>query len=189
MHDPRDRGDPADACLVPMPNSFWEGWLPAKIEPAHELVLHHTAMDDDEACISFFLDPASFVSSHFLVGRDGRLYQFVSLEHRAWHAGSSDLHGRTVLNRSSIGVEITGNGNRYPFTKAQVETTVRLVGVLTAQLGLTAPWIAGHEHVAPGRKVDPGALFPWNDVVRRGLELAERLRPLVPPAADEAGGS
>jgi len=182
-------GDPADACLVPMPNSFWEGWLPAKIEPAHELVLHHTAMDDDEACISFFLDPASFVSSHFLVGRDGRLYQFVSLEHRAWHAGSSDLHGRTVLNRSSIGVEITGNGNRYPFTKAQVETTVRLVGVLTAQLGLTAPWIAGHEHVAPGRKVDPGALFPWNDVVRRGLELAERLRPLVPPAADEAGGS
>jgi beta-lactamase class A len=180
----RAGGDGADACLVPVPNSFWEGWLPAKIEPATELVLHHTAMDADESCISFFLDPSSFVSSHFLVGRDGRLFQFVSLEHRAWHAGSSDLHGRTVLNRSSVGVEITGNGNRYPFTKAQMETTVRLVGVLTAQLGLEAPWIAGHEHVAPGRKVDPGVLFPWNDVVRRGLELAERLRPFVPPASD-----
>lgn len=179
-------GDPSDACLIPMPNSFWEGWLPQRIRPLDTLVLHHTAMDEDETCISFFLDPASFVSSHFLVGRDGRLFQFVSLEHRAWHAGASDLHGRTVLNRSSVGVEITGDGNRYPFTPAQVETVVRLVGVLTAQLGLEAPWIAGHQHVAPGRKPDPGALFPWNEVMRRGLELAERLRPLVPPPPDEA---
>jgi hypothetical protein len=178
-------GDPSDACLVPMPNSFWEGWLPQKIAPLDALVLHHTAMDEDETCVSFFLDPASFVSSHFLVGRGGRLWQFVSLEHRAWHAGASYLHGRSVLNRDSVGVEITGDGNRYPFTRAQVETIVRLVGVLTAQLGLEAPWIAGHQHVAPGRKPDPGALFPWNEVMRRGLELAEKLRPLVPPPADE----
>ena len=182
----RSGGDLSDACLLPTPNSFWEGWLPRKIEPLSELVLHHTAMDDDESCISFFLDPASFVSSHFLVGRDGRLWQFVSLEHRAWHAGASYLHGRSVLNRSSVGVEITGDGNRVPFTDAQVETVVRLVGVLTAQLGLEAPWIAGHEHVAPGRKPDPGVLFPWNEVMRRGLELAEALRPLVPPEADPA---
>ena len=177
-------GDPGDACLIPMPNSWWEGFEPRRVEPLSSLVLHHTAMDDDESCISLFLDPASFVSSHFLVGRDGRLFQFVSLEHRAWHAGSSYLHGRSVLNRTSVGVEITGDGNLYPFTPAQVETVVRLTGVLTAQLGLKAPWIAGHEHVAPGRKPDPGALFPWNEVMRRGLELAERLRPLVPPAAE-----
>jgi hypothetical protein len=177
-------GDLSDACLVPMPNSFWEGWLPQKIEPVSSLVLHHTAEDDDESCISFFLDPASFVSSHFLVGKGGRLYQFVSLEHRAWHAGASYLHGRSVLNRTSVGVEITGDGNRAPFTRAQIETVVRLTGVLTAQLGLEVPWIAGHQHVAPGRKPDPGALFPWNEVVRRGLELAEALRPLVPPPAE-----
>lgn len=176
-------GDLSDACLVPMPNSWWEGFEPFRIRPLSTLVLHHTAMDEDEACLSFFLDPASFVSSHFLVGRDGRLYQLVSLEHRAWHAGASYLHGRSVLNRSSVGVEITGDGNRSPFTRAQVETVVRLAGVLTAQLGLEAPWIAGHEHVAPGRKVDPGVLFPWNEVVRRALALAEELRPLVPPVS------
>ena len=180
----RAGGDLSDGCLLPVPNSFWDGWLPRKIEPLSELVLHHTAMDDDESCLSYFLDPASFVSSHFLVGRDGRLWQLVSLEHRAWHAGWSDLHGRTVLNRSSVGVEITGDGNRAPFTPAQVETVVRLVGVLTAQLDLSAPWIAGHEHVAPGRKPDPGVLFPWNEVMRRGLELAEKLRPHVPPRTD-----
>jgi N-acetylmuramoyl-L-alanine amidase len=62
----------------------------------------------------------------------------------------------------------------------------RLTGVLTAQFGLEVPWIAGHEHVAPGRKVDPGVLFPWNEIVRRGLALAETLRPFVPPPADPA---
>jgi N-acetyl-anhydromuramyl-L-alanine amidase AmpD len=39
-----------------------------------------------------------------------------------------------------------------------------------------APWIAGHQHIAPDRKPDPGELFPWNDVMRRGLDLSERLR-------------
>lgn len=179
-------GDLSDACLVPMPNSWWEGFEARRIDPLSTLVLHHTAMDEDEKCISLFLDPSSFVSSHFLVGRDGRLYQFVSLEHRAWHAGASYLHGRSVLNRSSIGVEITGDGNRIPFTRAQIETVARLTGVLTAQFGLEVPWIAGHEHVAPGRKVDPGVLFPWNEIVRRGLALAETLRPFVPPPADPA---
>jgi len=80
-----------------------------------------------------------------------------------------------ALNRTSVGVEITGDGNRYAFTPAQVETVVRLVGVLTAMFGIDAPWIAGHEHVAPDRKNDPGALFPWNEVVRRGLALAQKL--------------
>ena len=168
-------GSPDDACLVAMPNSWWEGYGASKIEPVSALVLHHTSQETDEECLSLFARPESQVSSHFLVGRDGRLWQFVSLEHRAWHAGPSLLHGRVALNRASIGVEITGDGNRAPFTAAQIETTVRLVGVLTAQFGLTTPWIVGHEHVAPDRKNDPGALFPWNDVLRRGLALAESL--------------
>ena len=168
-------GSPDDACLAAMPNSWWEGFGAAKIEPVSALILHHTAGPTDEGCISWFEKPESQVSSHFLVGLDGRLWQFVSLEHRSWHAGPSLLHGRVALNRTSIGVEITGDGNRVPFTRAQIETVVRLVGVLTAQYGIQAPWIAGHEHIAPERKNDPGALFPWNEVVRRGLALAETL--------------
>jgi N-acetylmuramoyl-L-alanine amidase len=158
-----------------MPNSWWEGYEPFKIEPISALVLHHTAQATDEECIALFEKPESKVSSHFLVGRDGRLFQFVSLEHRAWHAGVSLLHGRMALNRTSVGVEITGDGNRYPFTPAEVETVVRLVGVLTAMFEIDAPWIVGHQHIAPDRKNDPGALFPWNEVVRRGLALAQKL--------------
>ena len=80
-----------------------------------------------------------------------------------------------ALNRTSVGVEITGDGNRYPFTPAQMETVVRLVGVLTAMFELESPWIAGHQHIAPDRKNDPGALFPWNEVLRRGLAVAHKL--------------
>ena len=169
-------GDERDACLIPMPNTWWEGFRPWKIEPISALILHHTSQATDEECIDLFLKPESRVSSHFLVGRDGRLYQFVSLEHRAWHAGPSLLHGRLALNRTSVGVEITGDGNKYPFTPAQIATVTRLVGVLTAMFEVPAPWIAGHQHIAPDRKDDPGALFPWNDVIRSGLELAETLR-------------
>jgi beta-lactamase class A len=169
-------GDERDACLIPMPNSWWEGFRPWKVEPVSALILHHTSQATDEECIELFQNPASRVSSHFLVGKDGRLYQFVSLEHRAWHAGPSLLHGRLALNRTSVGVEITGDGNRYPFTAAQIETVVRLVGVLTAMFDIPAPWIVGHQHIAPDRKDDPGALFPWNDVVWRGLELSETLQ-------------
>src|ERR1035441_628733 len=97
-------GDVADACLIPMPNSWGEGYEPFKIEPISALVLHHTAQATDEECIALFEKPESKVSSHFLVGRDGRLFQFVSLEHRAWHAGVSLLHGRMALNRTSVGV-------------------------------------------------------------------------------------
>ncbi|MEO8587639.1 MAG: serine hydrolase [Acidobacteriota bacterium] len=168
-------GDVTDTCLIPMPNSWWDGYMPWKIEPLSALVLHHTSQDTDEECIALFQKPESRVSSHFLVERDGGLVQFVSLEHRAWHAGASVLHGRMALNRTSIGVEITGDGNRYPFTPAQVETVVRLVGVLTSMFELESPWIAGHEHIAPDRKNDPGALFPWNEILRRGLALAEKL--------------
>ncbi|MBK9062560.1 MAG: serine hydrolase [Acidobacteria bacterium] len=169
-------GETRDACLIPMPNTWWEGFRPSKIEPVSALILHHTSQATDEECIALFQKPESRVSSHFLVGRDGRLYQFVSLEHRAWHAGPSTLHGRLALNRTSVGVEVTGDGNLYPFTPAQIETVVRLVGVLTAMFDIPAPWIAGHQHIAPDRKDDPGALFPWNDVVRRGLEMSESLR-------------
>ncbi len=171
----RAGGAPEDACLLAMPNSWWGGYGASKIDPVTVLVLHHTSQATDEECLSLFCRPESQVSSHFLVGRDGRLWQFVSLEDRAWHAGPSLLHGRVALNRSSIGVEITGDGNRLPFTPAQIETVTRLVGVLTAEYGLEAPWIVGHEHIAPDRKNDPGVLFPWNDVLRRGLETAAAL--------------
>jgi AmpD protein len=98
------------------------------------------------------------VSSHFFVRRDGALWQFVSCDERAWHAGASHWRGRGNCNDDSIGIELEGlEGER--FEDAQYETLADLC-VAIAQAYPVAH-VAGHEHIAPGRKQDPGTGFAW----------------------------
>jgi N-acetyl-anhydromuramoyl-L-alanine amidase len=98
------------------------------------------------------------VSAHFLVGRDGRLWQFVSCDDRAWHAGVSSWHGRSNCNDYSIGIELEGIEGGL-FEPCQYETLISLCHRLTERYPIRQ--VAGHEHVAPGRKTDPGPGFDW----------------------------
>ena len=98
------------------------------------------------------------VSAHFLVRRDGELVQFVSCDARAWHAGASVWHGRSECNDFSIGIELEGlEGER--FDASQYVALAVLIDALTARYPIAA--VVGHEHVAPGRKNDPGPGFDW----------------------------
>jgi len=98
------------------------------------------------------------VSAHFLIRRDGECLQFVSADQRAWHAGLSSFQGREGCNDFSIGIELEGlEGER--FDEAQYTALVTLLQALHLRYGLGA--VAGHEHVAPGRKQDPGPGFDW----------------------------
>jgi AmpD protein len=98
------------------------------------------------------------VSSHFVVRRDGELLQFVPTARRAWHAGRSAWRGRENCNDYSIGIELEGlEGER--FEPPQYERLAELLRALAQQHPLRD--VAGHEHVAPGRKLDPGAGFEW----------------------------
>jgi len=107
------------------------------------------------------------VSAHFLVRRDGTLVQFVSCDERAWHAGASSWRGRENVNDCSIGVELEGLEGET-FEPAQYAALARLARALGGRYALRA--MAGHEHVAPGRKQDPGAGFDW---ARMHAELAD----------------
>ena len=98
------------------------------------------------------------VSAHFLVRRDGELVQFVSCDARAWHAGASSWHGRGDCNDFSIGIELEGLEGGL-FEDPQYAALARLIERLADHYPLAG--IAGHEHVAPGRKRDPGAGFDW----------------------------
>lgn len=109
------------------------------------------------------------VSSHFLIARDATLSQFVSCDHRAWHAGLSSFQGRTNCNDFSIGVELEGLEGQT-FEPAQYTTLVQLCQALKLQYPLE--FLVGHEHIAPGRKQDPGAGFDW-----AGLQLALQWEP------------
>lgn len=98
------------------------------------------------------------VSAHFFIRRDGALWQFVSADARAWHAGVSHYRGRANCNDDSIGIELEGLEGQA-FEDAQYASLIRLCQALRAQYPIAH--VAGHEHIAPGRKADPGAGFDW----------------------------
>ncbi len=103
------------------------------------------------------------VSAHFVVRRDGALLQFVACDQRAWHAGRSRWRGRDNCNDFSIGIEAEGLEGEA-FEAAQYEVIAQLLKALATRYPLQS--VAGHEHVAPGRKVDPGAGFDWPLLMR-----------------------
>lgn len=114
------------------------------------------------------------MSYHYLIGRDGLAYETVDPERRAWHAGKGELWGRSDPNTWSIGVAFVDVDravlDEYP--EVQLDVGAELVASLAGRYKIQLNRIVGHEHVAPGRKVDPGADFPWRDFL---LGVAWRL--------------
>lgn len=105
------------------------------------------------------------VSAHFFIRRDGALLQFVSCDDRAWHAGPSAWRGRANCNDDSVGIELEGlEGER--FEPPQYEALAAICAALAQRYPIRH--VAGHEHIAPGRKNDPGAGFDW-PLLRRNL--------------------
>ncbi len=104
------------------------------------------------------------VSAHFFIRRSGELVQCVSCEQRAWHAGRSHYRGRDNCNDDSIGIELEGLEGGL-FEPAQYDTLVKLCRALAHLCPIAH--VAGHEHIAPGRKNDPGAGFDWPHLQRQ----------------------
>jgi len=106
------------------------------------------------------------VSAQYVIGRkNGELIQMVKDEHRAYHAGESQwvIDGKLTkwLNAWSIGIELQGDGNLFEYTDFQYEACIWLCRKKMKEFDIPAELIQGHEHVSPGRKVDPGTNFNW----------------------------
>jgi AmpD protein len=114
------------------------------------------------------------VSAHFFVRRDGGLIQFVSTEARAWHAGASSFQGRERCNDFSIGVEIEG-ADTVPYEAPQYAAAAALARALARRYPIAH--VRGHEHIAPGRKTDPGPAFDWARFARESGWPRESLPP------------
>ena len=113
------------------------------------------------------------VSAHFFVRRDGALLQFVSCDERAWHAGQSCWRGRENCNDDSIGIELEGLEGGT-FEPPQYEALAAVCAALAQRYPIRH--VAGHEHIAPGRKKDPGANFDWA-LLRRELGWGAEMFP------------
>ena len=95
----------------------------------------------------------------------------MSCDERAWHAGASRWRGRDDCNDFSIGIELEGLEGET-FEDAQYAALAR-PAARRSRVRYPIARVAGHEHVAPGRKNDPG----------RGLRLGA---PAPPRAGREA---
>lgn len=98
------------------------------------------------------------VSAHFVVGRDGKVSQFVSTDDCAWHAGESQWRGQKQCNDFSVGIEMEG-AEGDTFEDKQYSALINLCAALMQQHGKLM--ITGHQHIAPKRKTDPGDGFDW----------------------------
>ncbi|MCW1888518.1 MAG: N-acetylmuramoyl-L-alanine amidase [Candidatus Moranbacteria bacterium] len=99
------------------------------------------------------------VAPHYMIARDGTVYQLVSDKDIAYHAGESAMKdGRKNVNDFSIGVEIL-NTKDDEYTKAQYQATKDLITHLKAKYAIK--YVVGHDDIAPGRKTDPWN-FDWN---------------------------
>ncbi|WP_322996713.1 1,6-anhydro-N-acetylmuramyl-L-alanine amidase AmpD [Castellaniella sp.] len=168
-----------------------DGWLPLqagvlhRLSPNHDqrpnsedpylLVIHNISLPpgvfQGDAIIDFFQNRLDLsadpwfenirdlrVSAHFLIRRDGVIVQFVPTLLRAWHAGVSSFEGRERCNDFSIGIELEGTD-----TLAYTDAQYARLGALAAAIRVRHPIraVQGHEHIAPGRKTDPGLAFDW----------------------------
>jgi len=142
------------------------------------IVIHDTESATAAAALSWFESPESQVSAHYVIDRDGAIYRCVAEMFRAWHAGSSELEGRTDVNDFSLGIELVGFATGT-YTDVQIDTVVELcVDLCLRYPAITVARIVGHSDIATplGRKTDPGPHFPW-DAVRAQfrIELDRRL--------------
>jgi AmpD protein len=112
------------------------------------------------------------VSAHLLIRRSGELIQYVPFNRRAWHAGVSCYAGREVCNDFSIGIELEGTDDSAYEDIQYAQLNAVIDALLAAYPTLSRKHITGHEHIAPGRKTDPGVFFDWSRLTGGSDSLA-----------------
>ncbi|WP_321953175.1 N-acetylmuramoyl-L-alanine amidase [Paraburkholderia bannensis] len=145
------------------------------------LVLHYTEGDEPTSLEELTREN---VSAHYLVPehpplRDGKpvVLQLVPESQRAWHAGVSEWQGTTELNAASIGIENVNSGPHdtpqgrtwAPWPADQVAAIIALSKDIVTRYGIPPTRVVGHSDIAPQRKIDPGAAFPWKQLYDAGV--------------------
>ena len=150
------------------------------------VIIHGTSDDTVDQALLTLTDPLRRVSAHYLIGRDGEVFQLVDERARAWHAGESKWGADADLNSVSLGIELDNNGDE-PFPDVQISALLMLLDGIQERYHIPAANYVGHADVAPRRKVDPSAYFPWATLAQHGYGLwCDPPLPAPPAAMDTA---
>ncbi len=127
------------------------------------IVVHATAGQGLDSAVEWMCNPKSKVSAHYCIGKDGKIIQLVDTDKKAWHAGPSSWIGQNDLNENSIGIELVNlNDGKENYPMPQLEALRDLIKEIQLKYpAIPYERIVGHDQIAPGRKTDPGILFPW----------------------------
>lgn len=141
-----------------------------------QIVLHYTVIDFERSLSVLKGESGRSVSAHYLINDQlteeypDYIYQLLPDAKRAWHAGVSQWGMDGNVNNSSIGIEIVNrDGNLHPYPAEQMKAVVFLVKQLVERYNIDPVNVVGHSDVAPGRKIDPGSLFPWRMLYEQGI--------------------
>lgn len=134
------------------------------------IVLHYTAMPTAQAALRRLSDPEAEVSTHYLIGRCGQIWQMVEEDKRAWHAGAGSWGGQGDVNSRSIGIELSNSGAE-PFSELLMSSLEALLSDLMTRWDIPAEGVIGHSDMAPLRKKDPGSRFDWERLARQDLSI------------------
>ena len=141
------------------------------------VIVHYTVSDLPQ---SINILTNQVVSSHYLLTDEAKptLYRLVDESRVSNHAGLSTWKNYSLLNPSSIGIEIVNpgftmnpDGSRkwYPFPQAQMDVLIPLLKDIVKRHKIEPNMILGHADIAPQRKQDPGPMFPWKQLADAGL--------------------
>ena len=117
------------------------------------IVLHHTA-GSYQGSVAWCMNPASRVSYHAIVAKDGRRSTLADPDERTWHAGKSAWRGRSDLNSWSIGAAFEGDTNNRALEAAEMASMSEYLVPIMRKYGLTLADVTDHRTVSPGRKDD-----------------------------------
>ena len=136
-------------------------------------------MKSEKAAIDRLTNIQSQVSSHYFINKNGNITLLVPELYIAWHAGKSKWKDKSLLNKNSIGIEITNPGHRFEyknFTNKQINSIVILIKYLLNKYKISKKNVLGHSDIAPDRKKDPGEKFPWEYLAKKKLSIWHNIR-------------
>jgi N-acetylmuramoyl-L-alanine amidase len=160
---------PGNIDSAPKP-SYWVGTTNFNLRKPNFVVIHHTAQNSCEQTLKTFTLVKTQVSAHYVVCKDGTIHHMLNDYLRAWHGGAAKWGNISDLNSVSIGIELDNNGAE-PFTETQISSLLRLLSVLKKNYAIPAQNFIGHADIAPTRKNDPSAYFPWQQLSKQGYGL------------------
>ena len=148
--------------------SQWVGTVNFGIRKANYVIIHFTGQDSIQQTLKTFSLLRTEVSSHYVVGKDGKVYHIVNDYMRSNHAGVGKWGTVTDMNSCSLGIEIDNNGTE-PYTDAQIKSLLALLTYIKGAYNIPTANFIGHQDFAPKRKPDPGPLFPWKLLAQKGF--------------------